>query len=89
MKTQKTWIEAKLPHYVEDILEQLAVLKSKVLRGSTPRKAILVSIVEEFVVLIKLDPRNVQPFIRILVSFDEVETSDAVTHIRYILTERG
>ena len=88
MKTP-TIIEARLPHYVEDILEELAVLKSKVLRGSAPYKAMLTSIVEEFADLIKSDANNVQPLIRILVSFNEVETSDAVTHISRILTERG
>ena len=88
MKTPTT-IETRLPHYVEDILEELAVLKSKVLRESAPYKAMLTSIVEEFVDLIKSDANNVQPLIRILVSFNEAETSDAVTHISRILTERG
>ena len=81
-------IETKVPHYVEDILEEIAVLKSKVIRGKNPHKTRLLNLLEHFVPLLKVDfDGNVSTLIDALLSSEEEVAIDTVTRINRIIGE--
>ena len=86
--TGKTKQLTESTHLLEDILEELAILKSKLQRGEFSRNSVLLSVLEEFPFILKSGLGNATPLISILFSFKEDEVTATAKRIRHIvLTE--